>query len=287
MSENIFLQMECYLANPTKALADRIKATSKKIYVDVLNDLQISKPKATAFGGDDIMPPIITKLDELAQEVWSASLSSRLVKIGDVKQEWEGNYIFRLSKKQQIALCQIKAELLKENDLFAHGFTLAYARFVERYRSDYHYCSDDEASLRGGNTQLFLKSEELRRGGYIKAADVLLSAHLKINQLCCSLNDKGVHQPQLINDIKLVLNVAKESSELQEHQPVLEFFINFLMTVSVFGLVYLSSTQDQRGTFWYNSNTAEQKLIKYEKIIDGIVTSAPDDKESGSGSPQL
>lgn len=140
--------------------------------------------------------------------------------------------------------------------LHADGFIFAYNAYIERNNeSKLAYCDSNEALAYDHNSRLYLKAQNLASKGHDKVVEILFSAAEKIKNILQS------NSPNKYESIQTTLETTQTDPEVKKHRGVKQLFVNFLLMLSGIGAVYLATTAEKRGSFWYRPNTDTEKTL--------------------------
>lgn len=252
LEDNIFLLIERYLVDPSKALEEKIKHTSEALSHDAYSQAGKQFP-GKKIGADEWHPILLQKIGLLAKA--AAPYSARLVANSNITQS-DPAFIFKLSQQQQEELHKLLGRLLDTPKLHADGFIFAYDAYIERNKeSRLTYCDQNEALTYDHNSRLYLQAQNLAARGHDNVAKILSEA---------ASNIKGTLQSNLPNrgkNISQILEKAKDNPEVLAHRGAKQAIVNFLLMISLVGAAYLAATAEKRGTFWYRPNTDTEKAL--------------------------
>ncbi len=261
-NNNIFIAVEVYLANPSYENAEIVKNLSHSLTNQAYEKAKVKFPHKPKIGGDEYAPILLELIQ--GQVVDAVPYSTRLVLNTQAQTTVDPQYIFKISKEQQLRLHKLIGDLLKggKNARHPHGLIDAYDGYMERRStSQYSYCEGVEARVYDFNSRLYEKAVNLQERGYDKAADVLFTAVTDINTICNQKMKLKKGDTEL-SQIAAILTAAQTSRELQEHRGIRKFIDNFFIALTGVGLLILACTAEKRGSFWYRPLTDSEGLIE-------------------------
>ncbi|GGI83994.1 hypothetical protein [Legionella impletisoli] len=273
-TENIFLLLERYLTTPGESLKEHLNNLSHDLANQAYQEAERLYPDKNKIGADEYMPILREMIQKQAQEAYE--YSTRLIQNEQVTDE-DPEYLFKVTEKQKEVVKTLYEELMREKRRRPDGLIFAYHGYIERRkplnpslsRSQFDYCDEQDAVIYDRNAALYQKARHLHERGHPEAADVLFSVSHDIKAVCNEHKSFFKNKPDVITQIATILDTAKNEDAIKQHRGAKKMIVNFLLAMSVVGLIYLSATTKTRGTFWYRPATdSESKVEEFAEKLN-------------------
>lgn len=258
IESNLFLLIEMYLAKPTSILADKIKNKSHVMTDEAYEQAKKDNPGKN-IGADEYG---LILLDNIALQIAEAyPYSARIVTNNALVEGIDPLYIVKVNRQEQQQINALIGELLQDKAIpkrHPDGLIFAFDKYIERQRASAiaHTVGKEDIVYRH-NGLLFAKACELRARGDHLSATILFDTVAVLKEQC----DMGLdfNDPYSLRPIVNQLMAAQNTPEMKEHKGYKHLFINFLLALSVGGLVYLAVTAEKRQTFWLHVPTKREE----------------------------
>lgn len=262
-NKNIFVLIERFLATSSIELGEQIKDLSHQLTNEAYEQAKKKFP-GKKIGADEYAPLLLETIRLQAKEAESFSvrmIKNNFVTKSEREEEKEPDFIFKVSEKEQQEVQQLFRQLLSEKKRHPEGLIFAYNGIIERRNSIFKYCTGIEATVFNHTARLLLKAQNLIESGEDNTGQLLIKLCGDIKEKCMPNSSPNLNHHEITKDIIACLSSAKNNPRLQTHRGVKQMIANFILALSVVGLVYLASTAESRGTFWYRPQTDSENKI--------------------------
>lgn len=282
---NIFFAIETYLAQPNRKTLQQLKQTSHSLTAVATQNARntyghrVGHPNAEELGD-----AFIELVKQQAEE--RALMSPRFIaNDDDPKSHMDEDLIFTISENHIKEMNRIIRQLISDRKqsykpeilLFAIGL---YAE--RREESNFDYCDNLVDVILNHSMLLELKALELKDRKCYELAEQLDNCVREIKE---DLNQYLIddNQVRLKTTITERITNLKINPLVQTHRGLKQKLTNFIMALSIVGLIYLASTSNQRGSFWYRVHTnTENQLEKFENSIPPAAVPEEDENSINS-----
>lgn len=155
------------------------------------------------------------------------------------------------------------AESLSET-LYASTRQIEVHNFAERLNLTSNTTQELGHIIEKHLTILRQKANELLDRGYQDAYDALGRVITDINGLASVDNIN-------IRTIQVRIELAEQDEVLSTHRGAKDILINFLVALTIIGLIVLWATSENRNSFWYQTNTdTTDKIVSFKTEVNAL-----------------